>query len=364
MEFEMEKGKGNPLQPHTILEILDHTFRIYRENFLTFLVPIALVTIPITVINLVGTVLYSQRAQELQPLLEDLQNSSRGASAAMQAELLRASSEIISVALIYLAVVAITTLLQVVLVQGIMTQLASESFLGYRRPTAGEAFNAIRERLMPLTGAVIAEFVIFVILIIIIGLFTVALPLCAILVLPSVYIWLAMFTLMTPVMVLERTPISSGIRRAWSLGKSRIWQIMGLTIAIAIINYIITFGLQALLGIFVPQTDSLSFSAGDILSLVVQSIISTLISPIIPIAYTLLYYDARVRIEGLDIAFENSGINDPRPADLESPTPTDSLLSSKDVGNMVIFSIVLIGVVGLLSCGLVALLGPLLPSRF
>jgi hypothetical protein len=359
--MEFEKGKPNSLQPSTILEILDRTFRIYRENFLTFLVPIALVSIPIAVINLIGAVLYSQRLMELQPTLRELQNISRNPSVTEQTEILRASGELFSVAIIYLGMVAITALLQVVLVQGIMTQIGSESHLGHR-VTAGEAFRAMHERLMPLTGAVILEFIIFIFLVIGVGVISVFMPLCAILIFPLIYVWLALSTFTPAVLVLERTGISFGLRRAWSLGKARIWQIMGLTLALGIITAILTFGLQALLGVFVPTSEGFNINANDVINLVIQTVISTLISPIVPIAFTLLYYDARVRLEGLDIAFESSGINDPRPSDFESPQPNASLLSSKDIGNMGILTIIVCGIFGVAVCGLLVLMAPFLSN--
>jgi len=138
-----------------------------------------------------------------------------------------------------LLVLAITTLLQVVLVQGIITQLASESYLGFRE-TAGKAFRTVQSRLFPLTGAVIIEFVIIFALICVIGVMTVFLPICAFLFIGLIYIWLAMFSLMPPVIILERTSVGLGLRRAWSLGKARIWQILGLTLVIGIINSVIT----------------------------------------------------------------------------------------------------------------------------
>ncbi len=353
----------NPLRPYTALELVDRTFRIYRNSFMTFLVPVALVTVPVTIINVIGSLLYQERAAELQPVLNDLQRqTSRTMSPQMQAEVMRASGEIISVAVIFLAVLAITTLLQVVLVNSILTQLASENHLGFRA-TAGEALRAIRDRLMPLTVAVILEFVLFMIMIVAISVMTVLFPLCGLLFVLLIYIWPAMFSLLTPVMILERANVGLGIRRAWSLGKARIWQIVGITVVIGIINFVITLGLSALVALFVQPTTSVSVGASNVADVIVQSIVGILISPVVPIAFTLLYYDARVRVEGLDIAMQNSGIPNPRPADLESPQPTDPLVTGKDFGNMVLLALVVIGVAGTLICVLSVALLPFL-QRF
>ena len=51
----MQSAQGRILRPHTVLELVDHTFRIYRDSFTKFVAPVAVVTVPITVISLVSS---------------------------------------------------------------------------------------------------------------------------------------------------------------------------------------------------------------------------------------------------------------------------------------------------------------------
>ncbi|MFN8376915.1 MAG: hypothetical protein U0694_29080 [Anaerolineae bacterium] len=354
----------NPLHPYTALELLDRTFRIYRDNFMSFLVPVALVTVPVTILNLISSELYTQRVLELQPLVNDIQRAGRSASisAAQQRELLSAASEVFNVIFIFLGFVMLTSLIQTVLMHSIVTQMASESHLGYR-VTAGEAFRAVRGRLLPLLGGMIVAAIIFGLLAAAITVVTGLLPICGLFFMVLIYVWLALFSLLPPTIVLERASVGLALRRAWSLGKARVWQILGITVAIGLINYIITLGLTTALGLFVPDTSSLTLDAGDIATLIIQFVVTIVVSPVIPIAFTLLYYDARVRVEGLDIALQNSPIANARPADLDSPQPTDTLVSGRDFGSMVMMAIVVVGFGGLVLCGLSAIAAPLL-SRF
>ena len=46
------------------------------------------------------------------------------------------------------------------------------------------------------------------------------------------YIWIVLSAFLTPVMILENTGVLAGLRRGWILGKARIWQLVGLTMAI------------------------------------------------------------------------------------------------------------------------------------
>ena len=52
----MEMTASRPTMTFTFLELLDRTFRIYRDNFATLIGLVALVTIPLSIVNLILTV--------------------------------------------------------------------------------------------------------------------------------------------------------------------------------------------------------------------------------------------------------------------------------------------------------------------
>jgi hypothetical protein len=90
--------------------------------------------------------------------------------------------------------------------------------------------------------------------------------------------------------------------------------------------------------IITQAASSISFMAEQVISIIIQAVIGIVISPILPIGLTLLYYDARVRTEGLDIALQTTGKPDARPEDIISP-PVDGP-NSKDFVNLGIFVII------------------------
>jgi hypothetical protein len=51
-----------------------------------------------------------------------------------------------------------------------------------------------------------------------------------------------------------------------------------------------------------------------------------------------MYYDTRVRAEGIDIAFAIAEAESPNPADLFSPPPVGRILSMDDARNVVILA--------------------------
>jgi hypothetical protein len=78
---------------------------------------------------------------------------------------------------------------------------------------------------------------------------------------------------------------------------------------------------------------SVSFTASQALQIVLQAIVSIFLAPVLPVALTLMYYDTRVRVEGLDIALQSVGKPDPRPADVMSP-PAHGFMTGRDYGNV------------------------------
>ncbi|NWF69312.1 MAG: hypothetical protein HXY40_09505 [Chloroflexi bacterium] len=311
------------------MEMLDRTFRIYRDHFLTFIVPVAVISVPLTLINSIVGFWYGERLANFSLAFRQLSAGGR-MSASQQQSLMNANSEFINVLVVVGAVTVVTGLLQTVLLNGIITYLTSESQFG-RRATLGEAFRVVFGRMTSLTLSMILLFGLMIALLI--GL-SIILFACGLGFGVLLYVWLAASSLLVPVMVLERTDIMLGLRRAWSLGKMRIWPITGMQLAVVLISYVVALGLAVVTTVFTQNAAAVSTTAGDVSAIVLQALVTILLAPVLPIAMTLLYYDARVRSEGFDIALKSSGNPDARPADLASPQPTDPFLSGKDLSNI------------------------------
>jgi hypothetical protein len=340
----MDKPKGNPLRPQTMLELLDRAFNIYRENFVAFFGLVAAVTIPVTVINLAANYWYTNQWF-----------STRMGSASLRSG--RADVSALTTSLTLLLVLLLITIgaaiIQGVIVSSILSYMTSERHLG-RVVGVREAFNAVRPRLANVGVGLVLFYVILILAALAL---TVLLWLCGLGFGLIGYLGVTLYAFLVPVLVLERTDLTTGMKRAWLLAKARVWPVLGLIGAVALINWI--FG-QAVswTGLFVTRQSiaPASFGAAQALQLLVQSVVAIFLAPVLPIGLTLLYYDARVRLEGLDIALQSVNVPDPRPADVPSPEPPPGwFMSSDDYRNVGLFMIGGIVVVGAL-CGLSFLL--------
>ncbi|MCA9904739.1 MAG: hypothetical protein KC547_12870, partial [Anaerolineae bacterium] len=151
-----------------------------------------------------------------------------------------------------------------------------------------------------------------------------------------VYIGIAGFTMLPPVLMLENIRASSGVNRAWTLGKANFWKNFGAMIAVGIITMVIQLAFGALAQWLVLQNlQSSSFMTVQIAQSAVNALISVFTLPLVPIVLTLLYFDARVRFEGLDIAMQTLDSPDPRTWSI-APPPTRGGLDGKDWRNIAI----------------------------
>ncbi|MEP7284170.1 MAG: hypothetical protein ABI947_00215 [Chloroflexota bacterium] len=322
----MQRSKFESLRPSTMLEVLDRTFRIYRDNFATFIALVAPIAVIETIINVVNSYWLTSRMSQAGFNPNSLRGTS-GDTAALNAYI----SQVFGALFLTIIITLIGAFIQGVLINGPLTYIVSERNLG-RSVTVRGAFNAVRGKLGKLAGGLFLYYVIIVVLTI--GLaFT--LFLCGLGVGILVYIIVALHAFLAPVLILENVSISQGMSRAWSLAKSRFWPVFGLTAAVTIISYIIAFALSTTGSLVTNGTIApASFGVAQVVRIVLNALVAIVLAPVLPIGYTLLYYDARIRLEGLDIALQNVDSAAPRPSDLVSPPPVGSTFSRDDLINM------------------------------
>ena len=299
------------LSPRRVAVVMDDTFRIYRDNFVTFVALVALVTVPLILIN---TGIEEVVGENDFTTFEEFSRSSE-------------ESLWIQVGLFVVGV-----LLNVIVVFSFICHVASENFLG-RKATIIQAVRAARGRLLPLTGAVVLSAIVLGVLsaLSIAG----AAIFIGILLMPVVaYLALTVYFFLLPVMILEKVGIFFGIRRALALGKTRFWAIFGFVFGATLIVFIMGLAL-AILGEILADTTA---DAARFVRAFINSLILVLVLPIFPIGMTLMYYDTRVRVEGIDIAFAVAETSDPRPSDLFSPRPVGRVLGTEDARNIFVLA--------------------------
>jgi hypothetical protein len=328
----------------TVLEILDRAFRIYRSNFLPFIGLVAIVTVPLTLISLV-------LSQSINPF------DSFDFSSAQSTNFSSAYSNVIALS----GLVTITmAILQAVFVNGTITYMASENHFGHK-VTIGEALQAVRGRYASLFGALI----VFYLLVVLLGVASALTLLCLVGILGMgilVYVGVNMSVFLAPTIVLENVGGMQGLVRGWALAKSRFWTVCGLMFLIGLLGFILTFAFTLLEQLITGQVISAaSYQTSLVVNSIVSMIIGIFVAPISPIAFTLMYYDTRVRLEGLDIALQATGNPDARPSDIQSP-PAQANLNGKDVVNILILIVGAVVVFLLLGASMAAIVNLLFPN--
>lgn len=192
----MQAAASRPTMSFTFLELLDRTFRIYRENFLTLIGLVALVTIPLSIVNLLVT-LPSFSA------IADFSTFERAGS----------SAQFTSAVCMSALVSIIIALLQFVLINAPITYIASESQMG-RKVSIGEAFSATRHRFSNLAFGLILLGVVLIAALFFLGIVTaIYAPAFAAFGIVA-YIGIATYAFLAPVLVLENVGASFGLNRA------------------------------------------------------------------------------------------------------------------------------------------------------
>ena len=107
------------------------------------------------------------------------------------------------------------------------------------------------------------------------------------------------WSLVVAAMMAEDIGPIRGLGRSWNLVRGSWWRTFGILLVVGILQTIISYALFILFGLIAAV-----FSTGDFQAALVQvgsTLLSAVVSPITTIAVVLLYFDLRVRKEGLDL---------------------------------------------------------------
>jgi hypothetical protein len=107
------------------------------------------------------------------------------------------------------------------------------------------------------------------------------------------------WSLVVAAMMAEDIGPIRGLGRSWNLVSGSWWRTFGILLIVGILQTVISYALFILFGLIAAV-----FSTGDFQAALVQvgsTLLSAVVSPITTIAVVLLYFDLRVRKEGLDL---------------------------------------------------------------
>ncbi|MDX1520180.1 MAG: glycerophosphoryl diester phosphodiesterase membrane domain-containing protein [Anaerolineae bacterium] len=331
------------LRPLTIPRLLDEAVRLYRNNFLKFIGIIAIVQIPLTLVQLVVSLIaFGDFFTAL--------DSAGGPGGASPEDIFTPS---------YFTGVGASFLLGIlgfILIQGLATAALTLAVAGsYLGEEIGiiEAYRRLGRSWLTLIRALILA-----------GIFGLALVVWFII--PCVgwltglgmlaFYGLVVVPLIPPVIVLEEQAASRAIRRAWDLARRRFWWVLGFVCALFLFNQIAVTaptGLISYIAQFVwgdPLNPSgAQFTTQTIIQTITALIFSLIYLPLQLTAITLMYFDLRIQTEGFDMDLLSASFADDRESvtDLMSKAPEaqrGNWITMSEMGN---FALIEIGLVAL-----------------
>jgi hypothetical protein len=323
------------LRPLSIGELLDRTFSYYRNNFWLFL---GIAAAPHVVMVAVSLFMQSLRiAGPPPPPSKD------------PAEIFVRFPGMIAGIAITMVVLMLAAIIIYSLVQGAVAFAISEVHQG-RLTTARDAFRHLRGKVWRLFDVVISValrvmgiYVMVILggtliilipatatqgstpdpaLIIIFG-FLILLGMLAAMVLALVL--MMRYALAVPALVLENLTARQAIKRSVRLAKGNIWKIFLIFLLMYLITTVVISVFQ---GPFLVATIVITARHAipplwlQILSTISGGLGGALSGPLMAIALTLLYFDARVRKEGFDLQLMMSSLSGEMPAIAAPPAPS------------------------------------------
>lgn len=327
------------LRPLSIGELLDRTFSYYRNNFWLF---VGIVAAP--QVAMVAVTLFMQSLRLTGPAPTPSKDPT---------EIITRLPRMMAGFAITMVVLLVAAIIIYSLVQGAVAFALSEVHLG-RLTTVQAAFRSLRGKAWKLIDVVISIGVrvagIYVLMmlgvvlivaipagmisgsgkpnpaIIIILVFLIIMGMLAAVVLAPVL--MMRYALAVPALVLENLTARQAIKRSVTLAKGNIWKIFLIFLLMYLITSVIISVFQ---GPFIVVSIVIAARHGvpplwlQIPSTISGGIGGTLSGPLIAIALTLLYFDARVRKEGFDLQLMMANLGPPpavEPQSIAAPRAT------------------------------------------
>lgn len=326
------------LEPLGIGELLDRAVRLYRNNFLKYIGIVAIVQIPLTLIQLLTSYLM-------------LSSSS---------EIIYGETDILGTYAAGLGGTVIIAILSFILIQGVaiatLTRSISDSYLGQPQDviTTLKSIGPLWPR----------------ILLALLGIGFLAIGIVIWTLVPCAgwltglgmlfFITTVMTPMVAPIIVIEKRGASSAIRRAWELVRRRFWWVLGFMLLLTLFAQLIITVPTTLINLIVSSLTSgssdlmASYSLAQLISETTVSLATSLIYlPFRLVAVTLLYFDIRIRTEGFDLTIlaqqESSSARDLQMTPLDIPDITEKqLITSTEIGYFVLVTLLAVVLYGLL----------------
>ncbi|MFN8501661.1 glycerophosphoryl diester phosphodiesterase membrane domain-containing protein [Kouleothrix sp.] len=313
----MEQTPQPRLRPMALADMLDTAFRLYRRHFLTFVGIVALLQVPMAIVQFLAQMPYAQALQRM---------ASRPLAPGPSPFDIFSFSQIIA----YYALIVLLSVVQYLvvynLITGALANAIARSYLGQPISIVA-AYRIGARRVLALIGASLVPFVLFLLAFGLVagcafaafwstGLldgrqpnaaltFVAALGLIGLVLLLMLGALLLYVRLLftTQAIVIEGHGSLAGLRRSWRLVGLSFWRSVGMVLLVYVFVWLISTVVQlpmvALAAAAAFAFDNLALSQG--LNLLATYAVLILVLPLQFIIFTLLYYDVRMRKEGYDL---------------------------------------------------------------
>jgi hypothetical protein len=325
------------LRPMRVAELLDATIRLYRKNFLTFVAIVAVIQVPLLVVNGALSIPMAQATEQMtsyDPYSYNPETFDPNAPPTFPFPpgfgryFLWLGIQLLASATLGLVGTSLMT--------GALAWAVSERHL--ERPvTVGRAYRAVLRRWKPLLGAALLTLGLYLLLYI----FLFVPCIGQIAGIPALAFTYVCLQFVPQAVMLEEQRAAESLRRSWYLTKPYFWRVLGIVALLWLFSMLIAAGPSYLVSLG---------SAALPVSYVVRTLIVTAIGAVLGLLYipirlageTLVYYDLRVRAEGLDLEMELDALTE----DLEPVEPAlsaatgaaEPFLSRRDWRNLAILA--------------------------
>lgn len=304
-----------PLRPLGLGDLYDGAFRIIRKNPAATVGASVIVTsiamiFPLALAAL-ATVLYGE-IPVVEPIVLDPDRpaSEAAITETLAAELIANGGAVVG---------AIVQAIGLMLVTGMIVHVVARAVLGHQM-TLTQAWAATAGRRLRLVGLSLGLMLLFLLIAaayagavvgvwlatedpVAVGLAFIPLPFLVAL---YCWLWIRIYYLAVPPLMLEKTTLMGAIRRNYSLTRGQFWRTFGIGVLTSLLASIagglVTFPLSILTGVLVVGTDG---TMGLLLFTLLQSVTTILsaaiVTPFVSAVTSLQYVDLRMRKEALDV---------------------------------------------------------------
>lgn len=279
------------LRPMAVGEILDASFRLYRENFLKFVAILAVAYVPITVLTMLFSAFMISSVPAVTVPQEGM--TQEQLAAVMKSQLQAALPGII----VMVATLVLVSLIAQPLATGAITRAVGARYLN-EEISVGKAYRAI--------GAVFFKYLGTILLAgLVIGL---GMMFCLI---PGL-LFAVWFAFVSQIVLLEGLGGTQAMGRSRDLARGYGLRIFGYLVLTVVLNIGIGWIFGIIGGALSPLVTSNPLG-GALFNQALQQVLQLFVMPYFIVVMILLYYDLRVRKEAFDLEILAKSLGAPSP---------------------------------------------------